>query len=123
MNTQRRKIMQPNLYTVARESPNVLAGASLNVNLDPPAVSPLTGVADFFALLRSNHHAAALHAAMRHERPSFRECSRPACLDAGRMIPQLEGMEPGATDAELGTFLEQVLAELETSFRQAAMVQ
>lgn len=109
--------MQTNLYPVARDSLDVLAGVSFHMDLYP-AMPPATKAADFFALLRANLHAAALHAAMGHEGPRFRECSRPACVDAGRLIPRLE-IGPGATDAELGTILDQVLAELETSLLKA----
>lgn len=110
--------MQSSLYTVARDSLNVLASVPVDVDLHP-ARPPVAKAADFFALLRSNLHAAALHAAMGHEGPRFRECPLPACLDAANLIPQLEEVEPGTTDAELGTILDQVLAELETSLLKA----
>lgn len=106
--------MQDNLYTVARENLNVLAGASFNVDLYP-AMSSITRAADFFKVLRSNLDAGAMHAAMSHAGPRFRECPRPACLDAAQLIPAMEEIEPGATDAELRTMLAEVLAELESS--------
>ncbi|HEY6552632.1 MAG TPA: hypothetical protein VI669_04715 [Vicinamibacteria bacterium] len=109
--------MQSSLYTVARDSLDVLASVSFDVDLYPER--PVAKAADFFALLRSNLHAGALHAAMGHEGSRFRECPRPACLDAARLIPRLEEVEPGTTDAELGTILDQVKAELETSLLKA----
>lgn len=109
--------MQSSLYTTARDRLDVLTSVPVDVDLRP-AMPPATKAADFFALLRANLHAAALHVAMGHEGPRFRECSRPACVDAGRLIPRLE-IGPGATDAELGTILDQVLAELETSLLKA----
>ena len=111
--------MQTSLYTVARDSLNVLVGASFNVDVDP-AMPSVTKAADFFTLLQSNLNAAALHAAMGHEGPRFRDCPRPACLDAVQVIPRLEGLELDATDAEMNTILDQVMAELETNLLQAA---
>lgn len=70
---------------------------------------------EFVALLRANLHAAAQHAAMGHEGPSFRGCLRPSCIDAAKLIPQLEELEPAATDAELDEVLDRVLAALEQS--------
>ena len=117
--------MQPNLYTVARESLNVVTGVSLNVDPDPisPPVAKAAKAANFFALLWSNLHAAALHAAMGHEGSRFQECPRPACLDAAQLIPPMEEIEPGATDAELAAILDQALAEEEASLLETAMVQ
>lgn len=110
--------MQADLYTIARDNLDVLARASFNVDLET-AKSPLIKAADFFRLLRSNLDAAGLHAAMGHAGPRFRECDRPACLDAAQMIPRMEEIEPGATDAELGTMLKEVLAELESNLLKA----
>ena len=70
---------------------------------------------EFIALLRANLHAAAQHAAMGHEGPSFRACARPSCIDAAKLIPQLEELEAAATDAELDEVLDRVLAALEES--------
>lgn len=64
-------------------------------------------------VLRANLHAAARHVALGHEGPSFRECSRPACREAANLIPFLEEIEPGATDAELDAILDRVQAALE----------
>lgn len=113
--------MQSDLYIAARDSLNVLASASFNVDLSP-TTPRVTKAADFFALLRSNLNAGTLHAAMSHGGPRFRECSRPACLDASRLIPRMEESGSDATDAELNTMLDQVLAELETSLLEAAVV-
>lgn len=112
--------MQSDLLVVARDSLAVLAGVSLNVDLSPTTPPSVAQATDFFALLRSNLNAAALHAAMGHEGPRFRDCSCPPCLDAAQLVPELEGSEPGAADAELNTILDQVLAELETSLLKAA---
>ena len=111
--------MQTSLYTVARDSLSVLVGASFNVD---PAMPSVTKAADFFTLLQSNLNAAALHAAMGHEGPRFRDCPRPACLEAVQLIPRLEGLAPDATDSEMNTVLDQVLAELETNLLQAAAI-
>ena len=113
--------MQTSLYTVARDSLTVLVGASFNVDLNP-AMPSVTQAADFFTLLQSNLNAAALHADMDHEGPRFRDCPRPACLDAVQMIPRLEGLESDATDAEMNRILDRVLAELETNLLQVAAV-
>src|SRR6476646_299090 len=43
----------------------------------------------FFRTVRENLNAAARHAEMGHEAPSFRECSRPMCRDARNLIPCL----------------------------------
>jgi len=113
--------MQTSLYTVARDSLNVLVGASFNVDVDP-AMPSVTKAADFFTLLQSNLNAAALHAAMGHEGPRFRDCPWSACLDAVQMIPRLEGLAVDATDAEMNSVLDHVMAELETNLLQAAAI-
>lgn len=74
---------------------------------------------EFVALLRANLHAASQHVAMGHEGASFRSCSRPCCIDAARLIPQLEDLEAAATDAELDGILDRVLAALEESLPEA----
>jgi len=62
----------------------------------------------FFRTVHENLNAAARHAEMGHEAPSFRECSRPMCRDARNLIPSL--VEPGATDAELDAIFDRALA-------------
>ncbi|HVG07048.1 MAG TPA: hypothetical protein VNM67_05040 [Thermoanaerobaculia bacterium] len=114
--------MQTALYTVARDSINVLAGASFDADLYP-AMPSMAEATDFFALLQANLHAAAQHTAMGHEGLRFRECPRPACLGAAQLICPLEDVEPGATDAELSTMLDQVMAELAASLVEATVVQ
>lgn len=109
--------MQISLYTVARDSLNVLVGAPFNVDLSP-AMPSVTKAAEFFTILQSNLNAAALHAALSHEGPRFRDCPRSSCLDAVQMIPQLEGIGPDATDAEVNTVLDRVMAELEANLLQ-----
>lgn len=74
---------------------------------------------EFVALLRANLHAASQHVAMGHEGASFRGCTRPCCIDAARLIPQLEELEAAATDAELDQILDRVLAALEQSLPEA----
>ena len=73
----------------------------------------------FLATLRANLHAAARHAALGHTGPSFRECTGPACVEAAKLIPELDPMQDAATDDELEAILEDVLVNLEregTSF-------
>lgn len=73
----------------------------------------------FLDTLRANLHAAARHAALGHTGPSFRECSGPACMEAAKMLPELDPIQRVATDAELDSILDQVLTNLEregTSF-------
>lgn len=74
---------------------------------------------EFIALLRANLHAASQHVAMGHQGASFRSCTRPCCIDAARLIPQLEELEAAATDAELDQILDRVLAALEESLPEA----
>ena|SRR5687767_2484796 len=71
------------------------------------------------ATLRANLQAAARHTTLGHAGPSFRECARPACIEAARLIPDLDPIQGAATDAELDAILEEVLTSLEregTSF-------
>jgi hypothetical protein len=70
---------------------------------------------EFIQLLRANLQAAAQHTALGHEGTSFRECSRPGCRDAAMLIPSLEHVEVGATDADLEVVVNRVLDELETN--------
>lgn len=70
---------------------------------------------DFIKILRANLHAAGQHASMGHEGRNFRECQQAACRDAAMMVPPLEGVEVGATDAELDAVLDRVLAALKTN--------
>ena len=81
----------------------------------PPPAPPVEIDREFVALLRANLHAAAQHAALGHEGRSFRACARPSCIDAAKLIPQLEELEAAATDAELDEVLDRVLAALEES--------
>src|SRR5688572_31404435 len=60
----------------------------------PPApvlapVDPLEAPSgpDFKEIVRANLQAAAQHAALGHEGPNFRECSRPSCRNASNLIP------------------------------------
>lgn|GEM_PF-2206246 len=75
-----------------------------------PSPGPVATSSDlvFFRTVRENLNAAAWHAEMGHEAPSFRECSRPMCRDARNLIPSL--VQPGATDAELHAIFDRVLA-------------
>lgn len=74
---------------------------------------------EFIALLRANLHAASQHVAMGHPGASFRGCPRPCCMDAAKLIPQLEELEAAASDAELDEILDRVLAALEMSLPEA----
>lgn len=130
--------MQPSPSPVARPVlADILAGISFDMEFDPiplpvaeavpspriepPAVEVGAELADeFVAILRANLHAASRHASLGHEGPGFRQCSRAACLDAAKLIPQLEHVDAGATDAELDVILDRVLAALETSLPAAA---
>ena len=99
---------------------SMLVNAPLDIELVPvPEVQPPAAEVqldrELIALLRANLHAAAQHAALGHQEASFRECSRPSCIDAARLIPQLDEIDPGATDAELDAVLDRVLAGLEES--------
>ena len=67
----------------------------------------------FLDTLRANLHAAARHAALGHAGPSFRECRGPACIEAAKLLPDLDHAEGAATDAELDAILDQVLTSLE----------
>jgi hypothetical protein len=73
----------------------------------------------FLATVRENLYAAALHAALGHTGPSFRECDTPACIEAAKLIPELDPLRRAATDDELDAILDDVLTSLEregTSF-------
>jgi hypothetical protein len=65
------------------------------------------------ATLRSNLHAAARHIALGHAGPSFRDCAGPACIEAAKLIPELDPVQGAATDAELDAILDDVLISLE----------
>ena len=100
----------------------LFADPSFHVVVPEPEVQappPVEIDREFIALLRANLHAAAQHAAMGHEGPSFRGCTRPSCQDAARLIPQLEELEQAPTDAELDMVLDRVLAALEQSLPEA----
>ena len=90
----------------------------------PPPVKEVENQLDreLISLLRANLHAASQHVALGHEGRSFRECSRASCQDAARLIPQLDEVEPSATDAELEAILDRVLAALQQSLPQAPAV-
>ncbi|HVG07051.1 MAG TPA: hypothetical protein VNM67_05055 [Thermoanaerobaculia bacterium] len=66
----------------------------------------------FLDTLRANLHAAARHTVLGHTGPSFRECTGPACVEAAKLLPELDPVE-AATDAELDAILDQVLDRLE----------
>ena len=116
---------------------DILAAIPFDMELDPiplpvaeavpvpetesPAIEVGAGLADgFVAVLRANLQAASLHAALGHEGPSFRQCSLSACLDATNLIPCLEHVEAGVTDAELNAIFDRLLAALETGLPAAA---
>lgn len=67
----------------------------------------------FLETLRANLHASARHAALGHTGPSFRECSRPACVEAAHLLPELDPAHDAATEAELEAILDEVLTGLE----------
>ncbi len=89
-----------------------------------PAPAPVPEIearrdALFLDTLRANVHAAARHAALGHNGTSFRECSSPTCMEAARMLPELDSTQGAPTQAELDAILDQVLTSLEregTSF-------
>jgi hypothetical protein len=87
-------------------------GVSLEVGLDP---SQIKAEPDGLLLetLRANLHAAARHIALGHAGPSFRECAGAACIEATKLIPELDPVEGAATDAELDAILDGVLISLE----------
>lgn len=134
--------MQPTQASVARRVLDpMLAGVPLHVALvdvalepgfPPVQAAPVAEVQppadeirldrEFIALLRANLQAASQHVALGHKARSFRECSRAACQDAAKLIPQLDEVEPGATDAELEAILDRVLAALEQTLPQAPAV-
>lgn len=95
----------------------LLADPSFDVIPEPEVQGPQPVAIDreFIALLRANLHAASQHVALGHEGPSFRGCTRSSCIDAAKLIPQLEELELAATDAELDEVLDRVLAALEQS--------
>ncbi|MEA2561055.1 MAG: hypothetical protein QOH06_2559 [Acidobacteriota bacterium] len=101
---------------------NLSTGASLEVELaSRTAILPEVQTGSnglFLDTLRANLHAAARHAALGHAGPSFRECHGPACIEAAKLLPELDPAE-AATDAELDAILDQVMTSLEregTSF-------
>jgi hypothetical protein len=71
--------------------------------------------------LQANLHAAAQHAALGHEAPTFRDCPRPMCLDAANLIGQPMVSEPGATDAELDAIFERLMYDPAMDAIQAIM--
>ena len=96
----------------------LFAAPSFDVVVPEPEVQappPVEIDREFIALLRANLHAASQHTALGHEGPGFRACTRPCCMDAAKLIPQLEELELAATDAELDEVLDRVLAALEQS--------
>ncbi|HEV2852781.1 MAG TPA: hypothetical protein VHC97_08250 [Thermoanaerobaculia bacterium] len=102
----------------------LLIGASLEeesgsvVDLSPAAapMTPPAAVAetvpglDFQGILRSNLHAAAQHAALGHQAPTFRQCLHGSCRDASNLVPYLVAAELGVTDAELDAMLNRTPA-------------
>ena len=123
--------MQPTQTPVTRRVLGpMLAGVPLEPGFPPVQATPVAEVQppvkeveiqldrEFIALLRANLHAASQHVALGHEGGSFRECSRAACQDAARLIPQLDEVEPSATDVELEAILDRVLAALEQRLPQ-----
>lgn len=93
-------------------------GVSLDLDL-AFARSPLVPVVQsepdglFVETLRANLHAAARHAALGHTGLSFRECRGPACMEAAKLIPELDPAQGAATDAELDAILDDILTRLE----------
>lgn len=69
--------------------------------IDPPLVKEVGPIPIGPKVLRANLQAAAQHAALGHEAPTFRDCSRPTCQDAVNLIPYPVNIGPGATEAEL----------------------
>ncbi|HEX5718103.1 MAG TPA: hypothetical protein VF179_18220 [Thermoanaerobaculia bacterium] len=79
----------------------------------PEAVveAPSEGV--FLATFSANLQASVRHAALGHAGASFRECTAAACREAAMMIPELESIQTAATDDEVETILDELLASLE----------
>ena len=98
-----------------------LGNLPLEAELAPAPAPEVAASRDvlFLDALRANLHAAARHAALGHTATSFRECSGPACMEAARMLPEIDPNQAAATDAELEAILDEVLTTLEkegTSF-------
>ncbi len=64
---------------------------------------------EFKSTLRANLRAAARHIMRGHQTLSFRECSRPACLNASNMIPYPVVVEKSVTDADLEVIFQRVM--------------
>ena len=108
--------MQP-LTSLARR---VLATLPADVSFEADAVRRLPvpevkAESDplFLSTVRANLHAAARHAALGHASTSFRECRGSACLEAAKLVPELNPSQGAATEAELDAILDQVLVRLE----------
>ena len=96
-----------------------LGNLPLEAEIAPSPVPEARRDVLFLDTLRANVHAAARHAALGHNGQSFRECSSPTCMEAARMLPELNPAQGTATDAELESILDEVLISLEregTSF-------
>jgi hypothetical protein len=102
--------MQHSLSPVARRVLGI-PPAGVSVEGDPQVRTETDG--DFLITLRANLHAASRHAALGHAGSSFRECRGPACLEAAKLIPELDPDQGTATDAELEAMLDAVLTSLE----------
>lgn len=107
---------RPRAFTLARVLETVLAATAL-AQRGRGFTVPQTPIPEteneLVPILRENLHAASQHVAMGHDAASFRDCGHPACQDAANLIPELEVMEEGATDAELDRIFDRVQAALE----------
>lgn len=64
---------------------------------------------DFKEVVRANLHAAAQHAILGHEGPSFRECSRPSCRNASNLIPYPVTVEASVTEADMEEIFQRIV--------------
>jgi hypothetical protein len=64
---------------------------------------------DFKEIVRANLQAAAQHAMLGHEGPSFRECSRPSCRNASNLIPYPVVVEATVTEADMEEIFQRIV--------------
>lgn len=79
------------------------------VQAEPPVRTETRPAVDFTEVVRANLHAAAQHAILGHEGPSFRECSRPSCRNASNLIPYPVVVEASVTDADMMEIFQRIV--------------
>jgi hypothetical protein len=80
--------------------------APISARAEPVETGPAV---DFKEIVRANLEAAAQHAILGHEAPSFRECSRPSCRNASNLIPYPVVVEASVTETDLEEIFQRIV--------------